>query len=344
MQNVIRKVVRRPTGAAIAVVIALFVATSCSVYDASLLDGPASDLGGGGTGGGLGTSGTSGSANVSGAASGIGGGAVGPDGSAGIGNAGASGSESETGGTPGAGGSTGSGAGGSTSGNGGSGGTAGKGSAGGSGGTAAAGSAGSAGSGTAGSGTAGSGGAAPAVTGCAKLSVPFDDANDKAHFVITLAAPANLTVATISMHLLVQAGTGGAVFNYVQDSGTFHFLGVAQGQRPAIATLGKWSTLSWDVGAEPVGSTNISKSSILMVGIEIIAQPSTTWTNPTVVFVDSINVTTTTTSLSFPLDSAAAISSATKNADAPVQTLWLNAGSTDTTAAGVTLSWQATCP
>ena len=341
MQNVIRKVVRRPTGAAIAVVIALFVATSCSVYDASLLDGPASDLGGGGTGGGLGTSGTSGSANVSGAASGIGGGAVGPDGSAGIGNAGASGSESETGGTPGAGGSTGSGAGGSTSGNGGSGGTAGKGSAGGSGGTAAA---GSAGGGTAGSGTAGSGGAVPAVTGCAKLSVPFDDANDKAHFVITLAAPANLTVATISMHLLVQAGTGGAVFNYVQDSGTFHFLGVAQGQRPAIATLGKWSTLSWDVGAEPVGSTNISKSSILMVGIEIIAQPSTTWTNPTVVFVDSINVTTPTTSLSFPLDSAAAISSATKNADAPVQTLWLNAGSTDTTAAGVTLSWQATCP
>ena len=341
MQNVIRKAVRRPTGGAIAVFIALFVATSCSVYDASLLNGPASDLGGGGTGGGLGTSGTSGTANVSGAASGIGGDAVGPDGSAGIGNAGASGSESETGGTPGAGGSTGSGAGGSTSGNGGSGGTAGKGSAAGSSGTAGG---GIAGGGIAGGGTAGGGGAAPAATGCAKLSVPLDDANDKAHFVITLAAPANLTVATISMHLLVQAGTGGAVFNYVQDSGTFHFLGVASSQRPAIATLGKWSTLSWDVGAEPVGSTNISKSSILMVGIEIIAQPSTTWTNPTVVFVDSINVTTPTTSLSFPLDSAAAISSATKNADAPVQTLWLNAGSTDTTAAGVTLSWQATCP
>jgi hypothetical protein len=84
------------------------------------------------------------------------------------------------------------------------------------------------------------------------------------------------------------------------------------------------------------------KKSIQNLGIEIIATPSTSWTNPTVVFIDSITVSTPT--LSFTFDSASAVSTAAKGSDVTGQALWLNNGATDTTATGVTLSWQATCP
>ncbi|HEV8548274.1 MAG TPA: hypothetical protein VGQ57_04580, partial [Polyangiaceae bacterium] len=78
---------------------------------------------------------------------------------------------------------------------------------------------------------------------------------------------------------------------------------------------------------------------------EINAAPATSgWTNPTVVYVDSITVNTA-TPLSFPFDSTSTVNTATNVTSDPTNTnLWMNSGSTDTTATGTAASWQATCP
>ena len=67
-----------------------------------------------------------------------------------------------------------------------------------------------------------------------------------------------------------------------------------------------------------------------------------TWSNPTVVYVDSITVATPT--LSFTLDAANTVTATQSNTDIGGQVMWVNNGSTDTTASNVALTWQATCP
>ena len=188
---------------------------------------------------------------------------------------------------------------------------------------------------------AGAGGSQTA-NGCAKLFVPFDDAADKAHFVISLTSPADLSGATISMRLYVQAGVGGSVFNYVQDSGTYHFLGVPAAKRRLLSSTSGWSTLSWNVGAEPDAGSGIVKTSIKNIGIELNAQPSSTWSNPTIVYLDSVTVTSP--SLSFTFPATASVYPTPTTTSAPQEALWLNNGATDTTANGAMASWQATCP
>jgi hypothetical protein len=345
----------RATRAAKAAAVIL-TAVSCSVYDASLLgSGPAEG----------GSSGTNSAAGSAGQVS-----AAGRSGSAGTANGGASAGDAgmmdtagamELGGDTGEGGSTGGsgtagkgGSGAGAGGNAGSGGTV-AGSGGtvaGSGGTAAGSGGTTAGSGgtAAGSGgtVAGSGGTAggsAGVTGCAKLSVPMDDSGDRAHFVISLTSAADLSSATtgiVSMRLFVQAGAAGTVFNYVQDS-QFHYFGVTTALRPSLKGVSGWQTLTFNVGAQAAGTSGIVKTDIRRIGIEINAAPDTAgWSNPTVVYVDSITVMTP--ALSFPLDTAATVSTTPTGSDVSGQVMWPHNGSTDTTAANVTLSWVATCP
>jgi hypothetical protein len=195
---------------------------------------------------------------------------------------------------------------------------------------------------TAGAGTAGAGGATPTANGCAKLSVPLGSTADKAHFLVSLASTADLSGATIGMRLYVKAGSGGTIFNYVQDSASYHFLGVATAQRKTLSSFSGWTNVTWNVGAEDPGSTNIVKTSIKNIGIEISAQPSSPWTSPTVVYIDSITVTSP--ALSFTFDGSSSVYPTPSTTNVAGQALWLNSGSLDTTAVGATLSWQATCP
>jgi len=193
-------------------------------------------------------------------------------------------------------------------------------------------------------GKAGTGGAGGTeANGCAELSVPLNAADDKAHFTISLSDAADLSDpgTTISMRVYVEAGTGGRIFAYAQDS-DYNFLGPAD--RPLLADQDEWVTLTWNVAAEPAGSSGIAKGSITRIGIEIQGAPSMSWSNPTVVYVDSISVNTT-PALSFPFGTSGTVSTATNQTTDPSgQVLWLNAGSTDTTASGTTLDWVATCP
>ncbi len=190
--------------------------------------------------------------------------------------------------------------------------------------------------------SAGASGSGQTATGCAKLSIPLDDAADKAHFVITLASAADLSGAILSMRLYVRAGAGGTIFNYVQDSGSYHFLGVPAAQRQKLSGLDGWSIVTWNVGAEPPGSSSIVKTSIRNIGIEVNATPSTSWLNPTIIYIDSINVSSPT--LSFAFDASSAVYPTPTNTNVAGQALWVNSGATDTTATGTTVGWQATCP
>ena len=331
--------VRRATRAAKAAAVIL-TAVSCSVYDESLLGSGSAEGGHGGTNSTAGSPGAAGegTAGNGGAAAGAanGGSSGSSSGDAGMmDNAGAmeAGGETSEGGGAGSSGSAGSA---------GTGGTAGS-SAGTGGGTVTAGSGGT----TAGSGgTAGSAGSGGApVTGCAKLSVPIDQTTDAAHFVISLPSAIDLSSATtgiISMHLYVQAGAAGTIFNYVQDS-QYHYFGVTTAMRPLLKSQSGWVTLPFNVGAQAVGSTNIVKTDIRRIGIEINAGPDTTgWSNPTVVYVDSVTVMTP--ALSFPFDTTTTVNTTPSGTDVSGQVLWLHNGSSDTTATGVTLAWQATCP
>ena len=206
--------------------------------------------------------------------------------------------------------------------------------------TAAGGKAGRAGRGAAGAG--GTGGSGTATSGCAKLSVPMNGATDKAHFVISLRSATDLSAAgtTISIHAYVEAGIGGVILPFAQD-GSFNFLGPAK--KPLLADQDGWVTLTWDIGAEPTVAPALMKKSVSRIGIEIKAAPSATWSNPTVVYVDSISVSTT-PALSFPFATTSTVSTMAQSSDPTGQTLWLNSGSTDTTATGSALSWVATCP
>jgi hypothetical protein len=177
--------------------------------------------------------------------------------------------------------------------------------------------------------------------GCAKLSVPMNGASDKAHFVVSLRSAADLSAAgtTISLRAYVEAGMGGVILAYAQDS-SFNFLGPAT--KPLLAEQDGWVTLAWDIGAEPAAQTGIMKRSISRIGVEIKAAPSATWSNPTVVYVDSISVDTP--ALSFPFATTGTVSATAQSSDVAGQVLWLNSGTSDTTATGAKLSWVATCP
>jgi hypothetical protein len=296
----------------------LLVSSSCSVYDSTLLSTGTLDPAGSGAAGQPGSSGAMGGDGIAGEPPVNGGSpSVGgdPNGTGGSADTSGTAGMPSTGGTSGAGGGE------------------------------IGGSAGVSGSddtgGTTGGG--GGGGATTTANGCAMLSVPLDNATDKAHFVISLTSPSDLSHATISMRLYVRAGSGGSIFNYVQDSGTYHFFGVEPAQRAALASFSGWSTVTWDVGAQAdSAATGIVKTSIENVGIEIGALPSSSWTSPTIVYIDSIAVKTPT--LSFTFDGSSSVYPTATTTAAAGQALWLNGGATDTTAVGVTLSWQTTCP
>jgi hypothetical protein len=302
------------------------------------------------SGGTAGSSGGSGNESTAGGEGGEAGAMTGEGGSVSAGTGGTGGTAGGVSGGAGSGGTAGTGAsagtGGSAAGMGGSAGTANVAGMGGSAGT----SAGTAGMGGAvgGAGMGGAGGAAPA-SGCANLTVPLAAGADKAHFVITLTNPVNMSAAaaTISMRVYVLAGSGGILLNYVQDT-NFHFL-PSTTTHPAISTLvGAWTTVTWNVGSEPVGSSTIDKTNIKRIGIEVNANGTATsgLTNPTKIYVDSISASAITTPTpSFGFDTSGTVATNASNGiDVGGQVLWLNSYSQDTTAANVTLGWLTSCP
>lgn len=298
-----------------------FVIAGCSVYDASLLNGGRNTeaIAGGGSGAaGRSGQGDDGGANAAGEAGApvepsagapVGSGAgQGGSNAAGQSNGGASvggsaaGSEAK-GGSPSSGGSAGNGA--------------------------AAGSSPSGGA----SGSAGSGGAAH--TGCALLSVTFDASTDYSHHVITLDADTNLSNATLSALVYAPNAAGGSVYLYVQQANYTYYAQPLQ----ALSGLKNWASVSWDLSQ--VSPSGFDKTKVRRIGIGIDAGTSNVWTDPTLVYVDSVTVTTPT--LSFPFDTVNSVNTTPTTYHVGDNAIWLNNGPDDTTATGAKISWSAKC-
>ena len=353
---------------------AFVVAASCNVYDPSLLVGGGGSSSSGATGGkGSGGSSGKGGAGTSGSTVGGSGGSGGTAGNGTGGSGGAASGRGGTGGSGGAGATAGTGgmeqlggagadggeAGmgpvtGGASGTGGQGGSGGAGAAG-KGGTSGAGSGGAGAGGTAGTGGAGSGGAgagsggsAGAVTasGCAKLTVPITESTDQARFAISYStsSPINLsTTGTITINLYIASGNAGVIAPYVQDT-SYNLLRSAA--TTALSGTGTWKTINWDVAAEPLGSSTISRTSIIRIGIQIWANGATSGFATTVVDIDSIAVSAPAATYPFTTSSTVYTTPISSYENVP-GVMWLNNYDADTlpeTLPGTSLAWVATCP
>jgi hypothetical protein len=337
-----------PSGLAVAFALGLTFA-SCSVYEPSLLTGDgveggqASARGGAsGKGGAAGASGSvsGGRSGTDGAGAGGNGPSAGSSGTGGTSTGGDAGGAGEAGaagedGVGGSGGGSGDNAGGTGGAGGGtsSGGTAGGDSAG-NGGRAGAGAPSEAGSaGVAGS--AGAGGAGGEVcSGCARLSVPLTSASDQAHFLMTLPANTDFTSAVVTFRVLCKAGSGGQLRGYVQHGGSpdfdFQVVGVTE-----LADLGDWTSVSYELSTV----TGFDKTVVRRVGLEVIGAGSSTWLNPTIVYLDSIDIENTVLDpSSFNFDDAASITVTPSTAGPPDQRLWMNNATNDSNVEA-TLSW-----
>jgi hypothetical protein len=186
-----------------------------------------------------------------------------------------------------------------------------------------------------GGGVAGSGGSGEVCTGCARLSVPLAASTDQAHFTVTLPVATDFSAATIAIRVARYAGTGGWFKAYIQEGSPDYFY--QDNVETTIASIGtSMQTISWDVAT---AGTTADKTIIRRIGIEISGNGASSWTSPTVLYIDSITVTGTTLAMSsFTFDTSSTVST-TPTGNGPNNVIWLNNYSGDTNVTGAMLSW-----
>jgi hypothetical protein len=337
-------------------VVTLF--TGCNIYDSQLISsalGPGSKASGGsagslpGAGGSGGSGGSGGRSPQTGGNSGVGGATGGT--SAGTSNGGRGGTDAsggsgaleggadgEGGEDPGLGGTGGSGgAGGTTAGSDGTGGHSGTGGAGAGGGTSGSGGdyAGTGGTGAGGTGGTGGSGSGETCSGCARLEVPLAASGNRAHFTLLLPSDTDMSAATITFRVANVAGTGGNFRGYIQEGAPDYVF--QTGNATTIASIGtSMQDIVWSVAS---AGTAADKTKIRRIGIEISAGSSSSWTNPTVFYVDSITITGSSPSLaSYPFDTEDSVYT-TPTGQGPTGDMYLNDAAGDTTVTGAAISW-----
>lgn len=194
--------------------------------------------------------------------------------------------------------------------------------------------------GTSGTESGGSGGGSseiapePTCPSCARLEVPLVAASDKANFVISLGSAQDFSSSVIRYLVYRQAGSGGQIKGYVQHSGSPDFAQLFQSPGIELATLDGWQTLTWDVGAQ---TGNYDKTIVARVGLQIVAAGSTSFTNPTVLYLDRVEVSGSATGV-WRFEAPDSIST-TSMTSAPAGILFCNSG--DSPVAGSRVSWYA---
>lgn len=174
----------------------------------------------------------------------------------------------------------------------------------------------------------------PTCSGCARLSVPLAAATDKANFAITLPYTMNFSNAVVTMRVYRQAGSGGQFKGYVQHSGSPDYLQLFQDPPFDVSSLTGWQTLTWNVGEQ---RASYDKSNVGRVGLQITALASTSWTNPTVIYVDSISVSGISGGpWTFDNNSSVSTSPSTSG---PPNVLFCNSG--DNPVSGARVSWYS---
>jgi hypothetical protein len=128
----------------------------------------------------------------------------------------------------------------------------------------------------------------PTCSGCARLSVPLAAQADHANFAITLSGTMNFSSAVLTARIYKQAGSGGQFKFYVQHSGTPDFNQLFQNTPVELSSFSGWLDVTWNVGTQ---QASYDKTIVGRVGVQVTGGGSTSWTNPTLVYVDSITVT-----------------------------------------------------
>ncbi|WP_437289478.1 hypothetical protein [Sorangium sp. So ce406] len=126
--------------------------------------------------------------------------------------------------------------------------------------------------------------------GCARLSIPFTSAGQLTQYFIEFAQPVDLTGATVTFRVKNHAGTNGNVEPFVQNGGELMWANIGFTRNP-VADLDEWTDLTIDVDALAPTSANFNRTVVKFVGVQVTAGDVGPWTNPTVVYVDSITVT-----------------------------------------------------
>jgi hypothetical protein len=160
----------------------------------------------------------------------------------------------------------------------------------GSGGEAGAASSGGTTGGTATGGSQSTGGTPTAVescSGCARMEVVLTEFDSKAHFKIMLPAPTDLSSASVTFVVQRFAGTGGQLRAFIQSGDNFAFYEGAVTNISDISDT-EMQTIAWDMS----NLTLEARSTVSYIGIQLSGRGGgTVFTNPTVVYLDSIRVT-----------------------------------------------------
>jgi hypothetical protein len=184
-------------------------------------------------------------------------------------------------------------------------------------------------------GMAGEGGASEVCSGCARLSVPLSADSDHARFVLSIPPDSNLTGATVRFRIAKAKGTGSKLRAFVQEGRPdFHLQFSSALSLASLST--SMSTFTFNIENS---ITSADLTSIDRVGIEILGEGSSSFTNPTVIYVGRISVSgQSVTDQAWTFDTAASVFT-TPTANGPAGTMWLNNYQADTNVSGATIGW-----
>jgi hypothetical protein len=166
---------------------------------------------------------------------------------------------------------------------------------------------------------------------------------DRAHYVQTLPSLTDFSEATVTVRVAKLQGTGGWFRIYLQhgggtlpDGGAGDF-NYAETPETLISSIGtSFQNITWDVSADTSG---FDFAVISRLGIEVSAESGGPWTNPTVLYIDRIDITGASPAVSaWTFDSSSTVDPTPTNFRG-AGAFWLNNYSADTTATGCTLSW-----
>jgi hypothetical protein len=128
---------------------------------------------------------------------------------------------------------------------------------------------------------------------------------------------------------------GGTFKGYIQEGGPNYLL--QDGVNTTIASIGTgMQNIVWSIAGAGAAA---DKTIIERIGIEIAGTSGASWTNPTVLYVDRIDVTGSALSpASYTFDTAATVHT-TPTGQGPVGRIYLNNYSGDTNVTGAAISW-----
>jgi hypothetical protein len=158
---------------------------------------------------------------------------------------------------------------------------------------------------------------------------------DQARFTLPLSSATDLTLATVTVRLAKLRGTGGTLMVYLQTGGpTFGLLFSAP---IAIASL---TSTNQDVAltvATATGTAN--RAAIERIGVQIIGAGGGTLSNPTVIYVDRIDISFfSVATTSFTFDASDSVYT-TPTSTGPAEKMWLNNYRADTTVSRAAITW-----